>query len=74
MVLGIGHNTHACPKIAQGMIELLDANGACDSGTPKAFFSSKQLSIAALHSSVSFTTSVDGNGRLLLVMSLIYFA
>jgi hypothetical protein len=57
---GLGHNAHACPKIAQGMIELLGANGACDGGHPGSFFfSGRQLSIAALHSSVSFMTSVD---------------
>ena len=33
----LGHNAHACPKITQGMIELLGANGACDSGAPRVF-------------------------------------
>ena len=32
---GLGHNAYACPKIAQGMIELLGANGTCDSGAPR---------------------------------------
>ena len=41
-------------------------------GHPGSFFFSRKLSIAALHSSVSLTTSVDGSGHLLLMMSLMY--
>ena len=67
---GLGHNACACPKIAQGMIELLGAMEHVIVGHLGSFFSGRWLSIAALHSSVSFTTSMDGNGRLLLMMSL----
>ena len=33
----LGHNAYACPKVARGMIKLLSADGACDSGAPKVF-------------------------------------
>jgi hypothetical protein len=44
-------------------------------GHPRSFFFSRRwLSIAALHSSVNFTTSLDGKGCLLLMKSLMYLA
>jgi hypothetical protein len=70
---GLGHYAHADPKVTQGMIKDLGPNWAGEVGHPGSFFfSSRRLSIAVLHSFVSFTISVDGNGHLLLMMSLMY--
>jgi hypothetical protein len=72
---GLGHYAHAGPKVTQGMIEDLGPNWAGDGGHLGSFyFSGKRLSVAALHSFVSFTIFMDGNGHLLLMMSLMYLA
>ena len=68
----LGLHADASPQVAQGMIKPLGANGACDGRAPGSFSSGRRLSIAALHSSVSLATSVDGKGRLLLMMPLMY--
>jgi hypothetical protein len=40
---GLGHNAHACPKITQGVIKLLGANGACDCGAPRVLLLLKEM-------------------------------
>ena len=67
----LGHYADASPKVTQGVAKVLSANRTIDRWASRVFFLHwSWLSIAALHSSVSLTTSVVGSGRLLLMMSL----
>ena len=32
---GLGHNAYASPKVAQGVLEILDPDGSCNYGAPR---------------------------------------
>ena len=69
------HDADACSQIAKSVLKVLSSDGTCDGGHPGFFFFSRRgLSIAVLHSFVSYTTSVVGRTHLLPRISLRYLA
>ena len=71
----LGHDTDACSQVAERVREMLSPDRTSDGGAARVFlFTRRGLSMAALHSSVNYTTSVVGNVRLFPRISLIYLA